>query len=797
METESRGPVATGGFAEHGPPAPVATPFADTLILTVAATIGAFGVFMPLAFAVVPPTEIPGPFPPQNQNVESLVFAATFAAALPLALILVPRVVRAIASGPNAAGLPLLAALAPISLAILLLLVRVSERLPWGDGVAVTLVAASAWWGLMALAFGRALRPRPWSGLLGASAYAGWTWWGAAAVTLLAILLVTHLDSISILPLGVGLLAAAAAMLVYRRGGLPRLSRTRGRFVDGAICGVLLLAVPNVVIFTPEDRSGDVLVGLKTAVTQFHQNLFLGPANEVLGGGAMLVDTVSQYGVGSIYALAAWFQVAPITYGTSGLFDGMLVTLVFIGGYLVLRMAGVSRVLAGVALGIAVIALVYSLLYPLGALLQHGGLRFGLPMAVLVAGVAGYRWPERAGLWRIGQLAVLALSSIWALEAFGYTLITFAGLELFRLWATPRAGRARSALRAAAAALGAIAIAHVLFALATLIATGELPNWGLYLEYLRSFLFGKIGILTYDFAPWSVGVAVGAVYVASVAAIVLLLRTRRDLVDRQATTMVALCGSTAYGLALFTYFVNRSDDHILPYVSLPAILLTTLWLSLLLRSPEVGTRTRLGGLAAVLAVGVLILATAWSSAGTRFPQSALAHAAPGGSSLPDALERLWNPPALSPAAPAGESLLSRYMPDERSSYVLTAPDLSVEILLRSRRSSAFGFNNPIEDGFVPYQHLPELREVAENLQGGELVLVDQAMLDEFAAFKHDPSLDVELDPLLGSAGTSSSLAPLQSWLVKRLAERFALERLGGEGGLSVVRLVPDEELPAT
>lgn len=230
------------------------------------------------------------------------------------------------------------------------------------------------------------------------------------------------------------------------------------------------------VIITPEDRAATPLYPA-SSVTQFHQDFFLGPANQVLGGGAMLVDTVSQYGVGSIYAIAAWFQLVPVGNYTLGLFDGVLTALVFVGGYLVLRMAGASRPIAATALGVAVVSLIYGLLYPIGALLQHGGLRFGLPMALIVAAVAASRWPERERLARAAQLAVVAISSIWALEAFGYVLLTFAGLELFRLWLLPGSRRRGRLLRTLAQLLGAVAVAHLLLAALTLAASGELPAW--------------------------------------------------------------------------------------------------------------------------------------------------------------------------------------------------------------------------------------------------------------------------------------------------------------------------------
>ena len=64
---------------------------------------------------------------------------------------------------------------------------------------------------------------------------------------------------------------------------------------------------------------------LEPGIIQVQQDYILGSANQLLGGGALLVNVpISQYGVGLIYFLYAWFHVAPIGYGTFGLLDWLL-----------------------------------------------------------------------------------------------------------------------------------------------------------------------------------------------------------------------------------------------------------------------------------------------------------------------------------------------------------------------------------------------------------------------------------------------------------------------------------------
>ena len=84
-----------------------------------------------------------------------------------------------------------------------------------------------------------------------------------------------------------------------------------------------------------------------------------------------------------------------------------------------------------------------------------------------------------------------------------------AGRRSRRAAAVPRASRDRRSARVRRGAR--------VFALATLAASGALPDWGEYLVYLREFLFGTVGDLTYDVERWTPGLVVGAGYAVSAA----------------------------------------------------------------------------------------------------------------------------------------------------------------------------------------------------------------------------------------------------------------------------------------
>jgi hypothetical protein len=595
--------VSGRGATEGGLGAPTA--------LTACLALAAFGVVGSLTHLVLPATELPPPFPSQHQDAETLAFVFSFAVALPLALLFVLRL-QARLGGDGARRLEGVAASLTVALIGGVAALKVADAALSVAGAAALLAASLAWWAIAAAMIAMAWSGRG-AGLLDRiAAVSDLLWWLALALIAAGSLAFVDLEVLVPAPLIAGIVLAAGAVLLWRAGVGERiaLGRRAGRLADAAIVVLILLAVPNIVIF-------DLSNPLVTHVIQFHQNFFLGPADQVINGGAMLTDTLSQYGVASIYLIAGWFELVPIGNGTLGFLDNILSALVFVAAYGVVRLAGTSRLLAAATMTVAVVSFVYGLDYPLGALLQHGSIRFGLPMVVIAAATIEFARPSLRRPAQIVQLLGLGLASIWALEAFAYTLVTAGAVLAVRVRLYPSGTRLRSLGRWSAGSLLAFVGFHMAFALATLAIAGELPDWGWYLNTLREFLTGSVGELTYDFAPWTVAFALGAFYIAAIAALVLLLVRRPALARRHPGRVVALAATAAWGVALFSYFVNRSAEHIVPYLSLPAAMTAAIWLGLLL-DPAVAAsrRVRTTGLAAMLAAGVLLVAVAWPRAGT-------------------------------------------------------------------------------------------------------------------------------------------------------------------------------------
>lgn len=752
------------------------------------AAIGLAGAVALLAFLIllgpvhawVPTVPLPEPLLPHHQNAETLLFGITFLLIGPLVAFLAPRLIdRVLAGGnPGLAG-PLAALTVAVAAAVpaLVRLAGVEENRLWvlsGFSLLALLLLAPFWlramgghWPAAARLEGKAF-PFACAGGLAV----------LAAITSLGYF--SHIDRGW---LAVGLIIAGLAGISLGRVKLPRPLGRWGLVIDLAILVLVILAVPDMVVFRGVGETGVPGDSFITYVINFHQSLYLGAASQILNGSVLLVDTVSQYGVASIYLLAAFFEIAPIGNGTLAFFDASLTALSFGAGFAILRFSGVGRLVAALTMLVALVVLVWALEYPAGGLLQHGGLRFGLPVPLIFFWAAAARFPRHRRWLRGAGWAVVGLSSIWALEAFTYVTGALVGMLLLEAALMTR-GRRRWLLRQALFALAAWAVAFTLFALATLIWSGSLPDWGMYLTYLRDFLAGDVGDLTYDVPAWSPGLTVGFAYLMLALAVAVTVIRKPGWLGERPVAAIALAGLAGYGILLYSYFDNRSLAHVIPYISLPLVLSIGIWLGLLLRDPAVSHRNASAALVAVLAVVALSFATVMPTAADRSQTSLLAYLLPGGKSVTEGFERLWNPPELEAGAEQGAALLRKFMPGQDASPVITVPDLDNNILSLAGRANSLAITDAKEQSWVEGPHIGPVRAAASELEPGDLMLIDRQALRAYRVLARNPVADrAELT-------AETTIADIQLIALLEIAGRFRLEPVARQGDLLVVRLLP-------
>ena len=750
------------------------------LPLTLLMTFAACGLLIGSVLTVVHPNPVAGLGFEQRQGAETALYLLSFGVVLPTAVILGPRVSDAVARGPNGPVLSGLIAAMSVGFLVTVLFIRLAQGAVWNGGPIVLLAGLGLWSVAAVAATLRAVRAPAWPILASVDRRSRDVWVAAGALLTAVPLAFVRPGSLSLVPLVVGAAAVPVIVVARRHVALPQLGHW-GRLLDLGTVGVLLLVSMDLVILEPEDPSRGLRPRFIETVSQFHADFLLGPANQVLEGGTMLVDTVSQYGVGLIYFLTGWFHLVPIGYGTLGFLDGIFVGLSLAAGYAVLRISGCSRALSAGAMGVAVAALVLNRVYPVGVIVQEGPLRFGHPMIVVTASVVAARWPRHARPMAAATLITIGVASLWSVEAFALTLATWCALTVFQAQARPRGARVGAVLRQAGLVALACVIAQISFALATLVGSGELPHWDLYFDYLTAFAFGDLGDVTYDFSRWSPGLGTGAVLLASAASLAVFMRRQPALLRDRSALATALVGTTAYGIFLFMYVVDRSGDHVVAYTSLPALLAVVLWLHLVLSTGPHRLGATATALAVVLSAAVVLVSVSWASIGPRLSQTALAYAVPGAKSARSALDRLWSFPAINRSALDGERLLTRYMPGERRSLVIVGRELSFEILMRSGRSNVL----PWADPWVVKPRLPGLRESLGGISEGDRLLTSRRAIDEVQRRRHQ-----KVDRVIDSWVQGSALGPLEIVAMREIRRLFRFEVLHrGTEGYLVVRLV--------
>ncbi len=755
--------------------------------LAICLMVGAFALLVPVVYHFAPTVVLPDPLPPQHQSAENILYLALFLILVPGSVLLAPRIAdRLAARDPDRAGLvvPLLGG----ALGVVFVLARLVDHLLDRDGLAILFALAVLWAALALLVLTR-------PGVLGLVARrgsdgrrkAGAAWAAAGVLAAAACLAFVTFDGLSVTALIVSLLAAALLVLAWVRfGARPGATGRWWRGLDLLVLILILVAVPDIPIYRIDELATSASDAYIANTMQFHASLFLGPVNAILHGRYLLVDTVAQYGVGSLYFIAGWFKLVPIDYGTLSLLDGILAAVVFAAGYFVMRTAGIRRAIAIVALVVTVLVLVYGIAFPIGAILQNGSIRFGfLPFSLLALWLARERWPGTAKV--TGPLAwiVVGISAIWALEGFLYTSATLVGLVLLTALARPEGSPLRWILRQAGWAILAWLIAHLVFAVATLVASGELPDWGMYLTYLKEFLTGRIGDLTYDYPTWTPALAIGFGYAAGAVLLALIAWRERAWLVANRLAMIAAGGLTAYGIVQYSYFANRSLGVVIPFVTFPLILLVSIWLDRLLEHSGASRLLKGGSLAFALVLSSIAVAVAWPVAQHRATDSMLAYGLPGGKSLRGGLDRLGNMPPVVEGADEGERLLETYMPGEDASAVIVSYDLDVNILVRAKRDNSLGITDAKENGWVPGPHIPVVRRAAAQLKAGDRILLDQGALTVFHRLRRDPSLADR--PLL----PRYRLSIVQSQALQVIGEHYDLKPVArGRDGLVVMELVP-------
>lgn len=676
-----------------------------------------------------------------SESDETLSWLLAFAVALPCGLLLAVYQDRALAAAaPAAPARGVAAGVALLGAALVL------RRIGMGDQLHHWLIAVAA---LAALA-APFLAARRWGDpadrVTGVARVIALT-----SVTSVALLFVPDpaLQPGRLIP---ALALAALALLLLNFGTRSPSAHARGA-VDLVLCGVIALVtiqLPDIVAYAP-------------VVAENHP-FFLGPANDVLHGRAMLSGAWSQYGVGLLDALALIFTVVPMGFGTFTLIIAALTTALYLCVYATLRLARVGQLLAVLTVGVAVAGNLFAPLDVYVAYPSDTPLRFGLPYLITLCAVAGARFPARTRPMRVAVLATLAIAAMWSFEAFVYCAGTYGALVLVEAM---HAGTQvmRRVLRGAVLGLAVSVAAVALLSLMTYLLAGSL-DWGTYLEYIRLYSFDGFSQLPIVF--FSAGPLMAAAIFASAVLLLWLVRERPEALLPE--MRIALTAFTGLAVVTFTYYLGRSHPNNLLILLVPVVALGGLWTQVLLRAPAVrapAARWRTAAMAAILVAGAMIAVSAWPSVEQKWSDTALGLGIPGrAGSLHASIDRLAGNPVLDQRAPGGVELLAGHLPPHAPALVLIEPNLTTEVLVRAGRRNVLPMSNPAQDVLIASSR-DRVVAASERVPAGTLLLTARVP-DGFPGFNE-----------------------LQLAALSVLHRRFAFRPVEWTSdGLELVRLVP-------
>lgn len=533
--------------------------------------------------------------------------------------------------------------------------------------------------------------------------------WGLLAVAVFAL-------SVPEPPTPARLLAIAAGALVLglaRVSGRPMLGRWARRGLDGAVlCGVAWLLFDPHLHFEPE-----------------HHGWYLGPANHVLQGGAMLVDVVCAYGVLPVHAIAAFFALAPFPLSFVGfsLFGSAVLIAEYLAVYAVLRHLRLPVLQAALAMVGVTIANFIALnatppVYP-----SLGPLRYGLPWLLPLLVALRARQPSWEKSSQRAESFVVAASSLWSLETCFFTVAAYAGVVAIETAADARRAPgwwARCWQRLAWTAGSTLGL-QAGFAALTFLQSGSWPSWRMYLALISAYTPGGRGIGLAAIPAIGTWVAMTAIYATSLFGCVLALPLVRS---RAGAAALACIGSvTLMGVAQFSIYVGKSAPERIYPAALPVVVVLAFWAERLSRRARRATSTRL--VVACTAYAALLLcleqlsprALEWwhHDTETWLGSRRIASNLHGCAAFP---ECLWDPPAASRAAERLEGLIERFDPGDGPIGVFLSSPATTEVLIRSGRPHVFPLNKPFQDGLV-LANAARIALAPHALEAGDVIFV--------------------------------------------------------------------------
>jgi len=517
-----------------------------------------------------------------------------------------------------------------------------------------------------------------------------------------------------------------------------------------------------------------------------HQNFYLGPANRILHGGTMLVDTFSQYGVLVIYFISIVFKtgIIPFTYQGLSLVVALLFMLHFIMLYVLLIALFNNRLYAILLLGIIILLGFFGTMGQIQVYPSTGPMRFELAYLILTMVYIRKRFRIVRRYGMLMEYFLVGIASLWSFETFVYTAFPYLGICLYESLSQPArlSQSAKNFFRRLLWFFLTPAVFQSVFLLFTFFRSGKLPDWGTYLGFVNAYssVGGEFGtMLIY---PWSYWFLIISIYFAALAAFLFRFFFQKDLDDSPQS--VFMCGLTLLGIAIFTYFLGRSHPNNLYHISTPLVIIAGYGYAKLNKSsifPEIFRHAaKFAFYSAVILIFLVQTPVFWKKAqqnhtGYQITVKSIYSIIRGGDThFWETEQNILKMGSGNQQVTEALSLLQKYTPHQKYATVFLSPANSTEILMRSGRVQHFPINDFIADT-VSVKFFRELVNYPQVLKENDFVF----LLQDPLAYKNDININ-----------------KVQIYMIDRLCREFRFQEVEtSPSGVTVIKLQPYNTIP--
>lgn len=221
---------------------------------------------------------------------------------------------------------------------------------------------------------------------------------------------------------------------------------------------------------------------------RWHHNFILGPTNDILHGRVLLVDALTQYGVGLNYALAGVFGVFPVllSYPGFSLLLSLMLVITFILTYGVLRHTIPTIGVPLLVIVVLIITQVYRYIYSPLTNPSLGPLRYGWQYIVTALIVLRLRYPQHPVV--ILEVIALALAAFWSSDSQLSVWLPYGLVVVWEIWSDRHRLRRLGAVVVRLAVVVGITVAlYGGYNQYARIVTGNTPDWTVYQDVLRFY----------------------------------------------------------------------------------------------------------------------------------------------------------------------------------------------------------------------------------------------------------------------------------------------------------------------